>query len=144
MLMDKETIAKYKQLKREMDAAYRIFRKSPTLENATRHTTASQAFTSFCVETMKTLTSYLEEDFNQKILEDFETYRVCRCCNTELLFKITDDRFVASSSFVPEFPGICFDCLVEHCCTNGCSFCAMVEDPSTCPFKEVRKVYLNK
>ena len=75
------------------------------------------------------------------ILNNLETYRTCGQCNSELLFPVSDQRYIASSDFIPEFPGWCFTCLVEHCLATDCEQCKVAANPATCSFKETKKIY---
>ena len=140
-MLDLQTLTDYKNLKAQKDAAYDVFKREPNLTNATRHSTAAQAFTSFCVETMAKLVGDQPEDYENEILNNLETYRTCGQCNSELLFPVSDQRYIASCDFIPEIPGWCFSCLVEHCLATECEQCKVAANPATCSFKETKKIY---
>ena len=140
-MLDMQTLLDYKNLKAQKDAAYDVFKREPNLVNATRHSTATQAFTSFCVETMAKLAGDQPEDHEDEILLNIEKYKTCDHCSCELLYPVSDKRYIASSDFIPEFPGWCFTCLVEHCLDTGCEQCTVAANPATCSFKETKKIY---
>jgi hypothetical protein len=75
-------------------------------------------------------------------VEDFEEYYRCKRCCSKLLVKIYDDRYIGSSDFLPEFPGWCFTCLVEHCCRTDCNACK-VKDKEDCSFSHIKDFYLS-
>lgn len=146
-MLDSNTLNNYLRLKKEMDAAYLVFKKEPSISNATKHTAATQAFTAFCVNTMAELTGVTDEapDKQAEILANFDQYKTCSKCNTDLLFKVNDQHFIESIEFVPEFKGWCHTCLVAHCCNIECADCKIAEaqnyDIADCPYKEVKKLY---
>ena len=142
-MLDSTTLGTYLQLKKRMDAAYTVFKKEPSVINATRHTAAAQAFTTFCVDTMAVLAGDTE-DSNKKeqILANIEQYRTCEKCESELLYPVDNRGFIESNDFVPDFPGWCHTCLVEHCCAHDCATCTLPEDADTCSYKEIKKLYL--
>jgi hypothetical protein len=141
-MLDANNLATYKQLKSQKEAAYKVFKKNPTIANATRHTTAAQAFTNFCVETMATLANDIPKpDTNADILENINDYRTCKVCGAELIYLLDSNNYIASSDFVLEFPGWCHSCLVTHCVNTPCEECDLVKDYRTCTFKEVKKIY---
>ena len=149
-MLDSATLSEYINLKNKMDAAYTVFKKEPSVINATRHTTAAQAFTSFCVDTMATLTGVTDEapDKQAEILANFDQYKECACCGEQLLYRVDDKHFIQNVTFVPEFKGWCHTCLVAHCCNiDDCSACPLPAelgfDYAECPYKEVRKLYRN-
>lgn len=135
----------YLQLKASMDAAYTLLKKEPSVINATRHTAAVQAFNTFCIKTMKTLVGSSEEgsDKRQEILANIEEYKTCNTCGSQILYPVDASHYIESSDFVPDFPGWCHTCLVEHCCDTDCRICRVTAgDPAECPFKEIKKLYL--
>lgn len=125
-----------------MDAAYTVFKKEPSSVNAARHYTATQAFTSFCVESMKALADDLPVDNTEHILANMDTYKACKQCSTELLYPISENQYVEKSDFVPDFPGWCHTCLVEHCKYTECGKCTLTEDPGSCAYKEIKNIYI--
>jgi hypothetical protein len=151
-MLDETTRNTYIQLKKEMDAAYKVLKQNPAVTNASRYTAATQAFTNFCLSTMATLVDLPEEeDTHELILANIEAYETCRECkergiNTTLLHRIDDSEgnptdYIESSDFLPDFPGWCHNCLVEHCKTTNCGDCTLTSDPETCSFAEVAKLH---
>lgn len=142
-MLSSNILYKYKQLKEKMDAAYTVFRKDPTVTNASRHTTAAQAFTNFCVDTMAELAGSGNEDQNRDdlILSNIDNYKTCKKCGSELLYLVSEDRFIGSSEFVPEFPGWCHTCLIEHCLRTECTECTVAATPASCSYKEIKNIY---
>lgn len=143
-MLTQELLDKYNQLKQKKDAAYIVFKKEPSMVNATRHSVATQAFTTFCIDAM---TALAEADSTpgtteEEILADFEIYKDCDKCGLTLLHLVDDQHFIAHSSFVKDFPGWCHTCLVEHCCTTPCESCLLVRDTESCPYKEIKKIYM--
>ena len=142
-MLSTEMQSTYDQLKREMDAAYIVFKKEPSMVNATRHATAAQKFNSFCIEAMAELAdeepTFIED--TEHILENFDDYKSCKKCGVELLFRVDDKHYIKHLNFVPGFPGYCYACLVKRCCSIDCNRCTLVDDPSTCSFKEVKNIY---
>ena len=141
-MLSGETLAMYKQYKQEMDAAYTVFKRTPNLTNATRHSMAVQTFNNFCVETIKRLADDTEDKVSSKtIIENIESYRTCKQCGSEVIYVVSGDHFVASGDFLPEFPGWCYTCLVEHCLRTSCGKCKITSNKYDCPFSEVKKLY---
>jgi hypothetical protein len=106
MSLNTEIIETYYQLKKAMDAAYKVFKKEPSVVNATRHTTAAQAFTNFCLEAMAEAVGDTEDTINkEEILANIEEYKTCKECGSEILYQVDDHHFIESSDFVPDFPG---------------------------------------
>ena len=147
IIIDEATVNEYKRLKKEMEAAYTVFKHSPTGSNASSYTRATQAFTSFCVDTMKSLIALSEDNKQDTILENFDDYKVCKQpgCNAELLYKVNDDHYIASSEFVEDFPGWCYSCLLEYCTTHECNAtCERCKElkiqPAACSFREIKNL----
>ena len=160
-ILDSNILRTYVQLKNKMDAAYLVLKKDPSVTNATIHTLAAQAFTTFCVDTMKDLTGVHQESSNKQaeILADLNAnsteegttsaYLTCAedSCGTQLVFPVGDPGnytgFIESIDFVPDFPGWCHKCLVDHCSNTDCADCTICPTPSvsTCPYHEVKKIY---
>jgi hypothetical protein len=143
-MLDSTILDTYNRLKNKMEAAYFVFKKEPTVTNAAAHTTALQTYTNFCVETMKTLAGDVggSVDNTEKVLKDFDAYRTCKQCDSEILYKV-DKHILESSDFVPDFPGWCYTCLVKHCMATDCEACTLVKDFATCSFKETKAIYNN-
>jgi hypothetical protein len=78
------------------------------------------------------------------ILANFDRYKTCTQCGVQMLYLANKDNYVATSDFVEEFQGICYNCLVEHCTTHDCTGCSY--NPrlyaDSCPFREVKNFYL--
>jgi hypothetical protein len=144
-MLNTETKNTYNKLKRQMNAAYSIFKKEPSLSSATRYTDAANTFKAFCVDTMASLVEDPSEDpsaLKSDIAANIDKYKTCRQCGRELLYPIDTVGYIASSDFLEEFPGWCQSCLVEHCCSHDCELCTVTNDPSTCSFKETKQFYL--
>ena len=140
-MLDSNTLSIYKQLKNKMDAAYKVFKKDPSVANASRHTAAAQAFTTFCIDTMATLVGDVEVDHREDILANIEQYLTCTRCGEELLFQLDEDDYIESGLFVPEFPGWCYSCLVKHCVARDCESCTLTSTPDTCSYREIKNIY---
>lgn len=140
--MDTEMLNTYQDLKRKMTAAHTVLKKKPTYQNVTRYNTATQTFNNFCIKAMAELADDHPSDNKAQILANVDEYRTCKKCGTELLL-VTDERnYVASSEFVPDFPGWCHTCLLErHCLRTACEECTIVSDPATCSYKEIKSIY---
>lgn len=144
-MLDSLILDNYNKLKNEMAAAYSVFRRNPSVTNASAYTTATQAYTTFCVETMKALAGDVDEpDKQSEILANIEKYRTCKECGSEILYKVDDKHILESSDFEPNFPGWCHTCLVEHCVATDCSACTIVADHTNCSFKETKNFYMNQ
>jgi hypothetical protein len=141
MRLTPELLTEYTTLKQQKDAAYTVFKKEPSTINASRHAIATQRFTTFCIETMETLAGETTPDHSDDILANIENYRTCKKCEAEILYQVDEGRFIESSDFVPDFPGWCYPCLIEHCCKADCSACTLVTDPEKCSYKEIKKIY---
>lgn len=142
--MEQTMLDTYKQLKSEMEAAYAVFKHNPTVNNASSYTAATQAFTNFCISSMASMANLQEpEDKHDEILNNIDDYETCKQCDAKILYKVDNDHFVESSEFLADFPGWCYNCLVEHCKSTDCVACAVSEDPSTCSFKAVKDLLMN-
>ena len=143
MSLNAEIINTYFTLKNKLDAAYLVFRRQPSLESAAKHTNAMQEFRSYCINTMADLVGDKSDTSaeNNKILENFEDYEVCKQCRTKVVFRTAEDQFIKSKDFLADFPGWCYNCLVEHCYQTDCQACTVAADPSKCSFKEVKNTY---
>jgi hypothetical protein len=145
-MIDMTKVVIAERFKKARDAAYVVFRKTPSTSNATKWTAASRNFTDFCVNTMTDLIKEKQEGTISKpdILADFESYKTCKKCGTQVLYLANKDNYVATSDFVEEFKGWCYNCLVEYCTTHECEGCG--ENPrlytDSCPFREVKNFYL--
>lgn len=130
-----------RKLKKEMDAAYKVFKKTPTFENANLWTAKVREYNDFCVKAIETLIS--EDDAANKkeeILANVDKYKKCNQCEAELLYLTSEDNYVASSDFVEDFPGWCYPCLVEYCTTHECEGCTVTKRPFNCSFAEIKKL----
>lgn len=143
-MIDMTKVVIAERFKKARDAAYVVFRKTPSTSNATKWTAASRNFTDFCVNTMTDLIKEKQEGTGSKpdILANFDTYKTCKQCGTQVLYLANKDNYVATSDFVEEFPGWCYNCLVEHCTTHECAGCTVTSRPLNCPFLEVKNFYL--
>ena len=140
-MLTQDLLDKYNSLKQKKDAAYLVFKKEPSLINATRHSVATQAYTSFCIETMEFLAEETPADNKDEILASIERYKTCQQCGREVLYAVSDKHFIESSEFVPAFPGWCHTCLVDYCCDHECQFCTLTEDYESCSYKEIKNIY---
>lgn len=141
--MDYEIIVdEFKRLKNEKEAAYRVFKHNPSIANASGYTKATQAYTDFCVRTVETLVYLPEDDKHDEIIEHFDEYKTCKQCEAKVLYKIDADHYIESSDFLKDFPGWCYNCLVDHCTETECEACIVTSDPANCSFKETRELYL--
>lgn len=140
-MIDIMVIDKAVKLKREADAAYLVFKKNPTIDNATRWTATNRTYTNFCVSTVTELVDERIDSITQAedIAANFDKYSKCKTCGAELLYKTSDTKYVASSDFIEDFPGWCYPCLVEHCANTQCEDCTVNTKP-VCPFAEVKKL----
>lgn len=138
-MIDNTVLKVAKQLKDKKDAAYSVFRRRPTTDHSAAYTMASKAFTDFCISTIEDLIQDTPvADKQSEILANLEDYRVCKHCGCELLYA-TEDKYIASSDFLEDFPGWCYTCLSEHCAATNCEACK-VADPATCSFVEIKKL----
>ena len=143
MILPDNVITKYLQLKKTSDAAFTIFRKDPSVENATRHIEASNILKAYCVNAFEALVSETPEEdpvSNDEILANIDTYKTCTHCGSELLYLTDEDSYIASSDFLPDFPGWCYPCLTAHCSTQDCEACTIAKDPSTCSFRGIKEI----
>lgn len=130
-----------KQLKKESEAAYLVFKKTPTLENANTWTTKVRAYNDFCVKAIESMIRDNDAaNKKEEILANVEKYKKCEQCGAELLYLTAEDNYIASSDFIEDFPGWCYPCLVEHCLNHDCSTCTVVAEPAKCSFVEVKKL----
>lgn len=143
-MLTTEVLNTYKDLKKKRDAAYLVFKKEPSMINATKHAGAVQAFTSFCIETMEVLAG--EEDTGNKeeeILANIDAYKTCKTCGANILYQVDAGHFIGSSEFVEDFPGWCHSCLIDHCCKVECQYCALTKDYENCSYKEIKNIYMS-
>ena len=141
-MIDITVVDRAVQLKKELDAAYLVFKKAPTIENSAAWMTATRAYNDYCISIMTGLVDDRIEQltYREDIVANFDKYKKCNHCGAELLYPTTGDKFVASSDFVEGFPGWCYPCLVEYCTTHECEGCT-VNTRLACPFKEVKKLH---
>lgn len=134
------------KLKKEMDAAYLVFKREPVAENAFRWNSAMRAYNDYCISIMTDLVNERIGDINraEDIAKNFDKYSTCKVCDAELLYKTVGDKYIASSDFVEDFPGWCYPCLLEHCATHQCETCTVVDNTATCKFKEVKEIHVQE
>ena len=140
-MIDATVLYTAENLKKTMDAAYVVFRKRPTTDNATLWTTASRNYTDFCVKTITDLFSEEAENKQQEILKNIDAYKVCNKCSKELVYGVGSKDFVASIDFVEDFPGWCYDCLLDHCLSCKCGDCTVATRPSECSFVTIKNLH---
>jgi hypothetical protein len=141
-MLTQDLLDKYNSLKKKKDAAYLVFKKEPSMINATRHSVATQAFTSFCIETMESLAEAPEVDLKEEILANIDEYKTCKQCDKVILYAVQENNsFVESSEFVPGFPGWCHTCLIDYCCNHECEYCARTDDYENCSYREIKNIY---
>lgn len=138
-MFNPEILDKARQLQTDANTAYAIFKKNPIPSNANNWSTANRAFNEFCVTVMKDLLDETKEA-SLDVISNLDVFKNCKQCGSELLFSTTEDHFIASSDFLEEFPGWCYNCLVEHCQNTDCSDCKVSKDPATCSFKRVKEI----
>lgn len=138
-MIDSATLAKATKLKKEMDAAYIVFRTEPTVERAATWTAATTIFNDFCVSTIKELIND-ETDRREEILANVDKYKTCKQCGIELLHLVDKDNFVTNINFVEGFPGWCYNCLVDHCLATDCSECTLKAGAEYCSFHPVKEL----
>lgn len=143
-MIDATALAKATRLKKAMDAAYTVFRKEPTAETCRKWTNASLAFSNFSTDTIKGLIEEDPEVSKAEILSNVDEYRTCKQCGKTLLYTTEKDNFVTTGSFLKDFQGWCFDCLVEHCMAQDCESCVVSKNSSSCSFSEIKNLYKNK
>lgn len=143
-MIDVSVIDKAAKLKKEMDAAYLIFKKTPTIENSATWTTTTRIYNDYCIQTITSLVNERigASDRLEDITKNFDKYRKCEQCETELLFPVKGDEFIASSDFVEGFPGWCYSCLLEYCKTHECDSCTVNKNLYGCSFAEVKKLHI--
>jgi hypothetical protein len=129
------------KLKKAMDAAYLVFKKKPSVENAATWTAATRAYNNFCVQTISGMLNELTlPNIEADIAANLEEYEVCKKCSTVVLHTTDEAKWVRDLGFVAYFPGWCYDCLVEHCKTTDCESCTATRFKDNCPFLEVKKL----
>jgi hypothetical protein len=141
-MIDAAKLDEAKDLKKTADAAYAVFKKTPTTTNASTWTLSTRAFNDFCVKLISDLIQEEATDKTEQILANIDEYKTCKHCNEELLFLTSNNSFIASSSFLEDFKGWCHDCLVEHCVSTECKDCRVVYDRINCSFKKIKEIYL--
>jgi hypothetical protein len=154
-MLNEDIINRYKQLKDKKDAAYTVLKVEPSVTNAFRYTTAIQKLSNFCVDIVADAANIPDTDISDKeILAHFQNYSDCFCCQGEgreskLLTKIDNNHLIRHSNFVPQFPGMCHSCMVEHCLGTDCNSCypyidnpKQKQDPATCSYREIKNIYL--
>lgn len=68
----------------------------------------------------------------------------CRICGTNVAAGRTVNGWILSSeSEGDEGRGICYTCLVEHCCNTNCLGCDWYKYPD-CPHIETKKIYMKE
>lgn len=147
-MIDVSVVINATKLKKEMDAAYLVFKKAPSVENSTKWTAATRAYNDYCI---KTITKLVNEHIDatthfEDVLANFDKYSKCDVCGAELLYPTNENdegkvqAYIESSDFVEGFAGICYPCLVEHCMSTECAECSRNTRP-TCLFREVKELH---
>lgn len=131
------------ELKRAMDAAYLVFKKTPSGETSAAWTATARNYKDYCVKVITDLVDGRIADltYREDIIENFDKYHECKTCGAELLYKTSDTDYIASSDFIEDFPGWCYPCLLEHCMNTECESCT-VNTKTICPFAEVKKLQM--
>lgn len=143
MNIPESVITKYFQLKSMSDTAFTIFRKDPSTINAAKYTTASNELKTFCVEAFASILDSSKPESSvskEEILSNIDQYKTCKQCGDNILYQIDDENYIASSDFLPEFPGWCYICLTEHCSKQDCRSCTVAKDPATCSFRGIKEI----
>lgn len=151
--MDQTMLLNYKKLKKEADAAYTLFKKAPTSELATVRRETLQNFRDFCTDAMAQLAAdagYRERTISDaEITKDIDKYKSCTKCYSTLAMPLSDGKLIKQAEFIPEFPGWCHSCLLEHCKQTDCANCRVIhydcvtaKAVSHCPYKEIKEIAL--
>lgn len=130
-MLTAKMLSTYKDLKSKMDAAYEVAKKDPSYNSISKHTIASQTFTTFCINAMAELAGEESKDYKDQILANIEEYKTCKKCNSEILFQTDESKYI----------GWCHTCLAEHCLRTNCEECSVASDPTTCSFKDIKVSY---
>jgi hypothetical protein len=143
-MLDAALLDEYYRLKKDKEALYQIFKKEPSILNSTRYTTAVQAFTNFCVDTLAVLAEDTEaaDTPSEDVMLHLADYKTCKQCGMELIFPVDEKHYIESSNFLIDFPGWCYSCLLDHCCEQNCQTCSVSKDPDNCSFKDIKNNYL--
>lgn len=138
-----DIIATAKQLKKEMDAAYKVLKKTPNTENTHLWTTAMRAYHDFCIKTITDIVDVANAESAKKeeVLSKIEEYKTCKQCGKTLIYLHDKENYVASLDLVEYFPGWCMDCLLAHCEKTDCKKCTVSPDHEKCTFYEVKKLH---
>lgn len=139
-MLESAVLTTYLQLKSKKNSAYKMFKKDPTTANSSKYMIAIQTFNNFCLEVIATLAGDYNEAINKQkeILANFEKYSTCSQCNTEILFQTDLEHYIASSDFIEDVPGWCYNCLVAYCPFQDCETCTISDNPVTCSFKDIK------
>lgn len=140
-MIDATVLYNAENLKKTMDAAYLVFKKRPTLDNATTWSTATRAYNDFCIKTITDLLSKEDSDKKAEILANIDKYKECKNCGKELVYVVGTDNIVTSIDFAEDFPGWCYECLVDYCTSHNCEGCTVSTRPLTCSFAEIKKLH---
>jgi hypothetical protein len=155
-MIDIAVVDRAVKLKKEMDAAYLVFKKLPTIEAAAQWTTATRAYHDYCTKVMDQLVEERIDEitYQEDILTNFDKYKECTCCGTTLLFPTKTSSgedgaeivkaFVAGPDFVEGIPGYCYTCLVDYCTSHECDACEVCNIPISCVFKEVKNLHVQE
>ncbi len=143
-MIDPTILSRAAELKKTADAAYKVFKAKPSIENASTWTNANRAFNEFCVTLIKDLIEEDETVKKEEILSRIDEYKKCDTCGAEVLHQLGDVTFITNINFLEDFPGWCFDCLLTHCTSTDCEGCEVNPKSSAhnCPFSEVKRLYL--
>jgi len=135
-------ISRYKELKELTEAAYLVFKKLPNPENASRYSSLKLQLQELCVEIVEDMMKeqFPEKDKKDTILNNIEEYRFCKTCDSEILYQVSPEEYIASSDFVEDFPGWCYDCLLTHCSETKCEECMVSKDPTSCSFRKIKEI----
>lgn len=69
---------------------------------------------------------------------------LCKTCGHAVAWKTETGNYLYSSSAEgDERSGICYECLVEHCCSTNCFSCPLYHYPD-CPHIALKKIYMEK
>lgn len=143
-MIDSSVVYKATQLKKKMDAAYIVFKKNPTIENSTTWTAATRVFNNYCVSVISGLIEDETSGKHEDILNNPAKYQYCKKCNAEILRLVDANNYIASIDFVEDFPGWCYNCLVEYCTTHDCAACDITSSYASCPFAEIKNLHLQE
>ena len=142
MTLNQNLLDTAKNLKKKADAAYKVFKKDPTISNANTYTMCMRTYSDYCNKLVDSLIAEDVADKTAEILQNIDAYQTCKHCDSTLIFLTAPDNYVASSDFLEDFPGWCYTCLLEdNCLVTDCASCQVSKNPATCSFREIKELH---